>query len=174
MVTPTIGEIRMFAGIRVPENWAMCDGQLLSTQSHKDLFNLIGTNYGGNGVTTFGLPDLRGRVPIHWGQGRGLTERPIGSKGGGETASVTENEIPSHDHSLVGQTAPATTAKPVGNMLSDGTLNAYHVTLPTTPRSTMSPQAIAYAGNGEAHDNMMPFQVIHYAIALVGKQPSIN
>ena len=121
MSEPFVGEIRMFAGNFAPRGWAYCDGQLLAVSQNDALFSLFGTIYGGDGRTTFGLPDLRGRFPIHAGQGPGLSNRRLGSKGGAETVTVTANQLPSHTHPIKGTNDNATASDPAGQLPAQST-----------------------------------------------------
>ena len=113
---PLIGEIRLFAGNFAPRGWALCDGQLLAINQRQALFSILGTMYGGDGRTTFGLPDLRGRVPVHAGEGPGLTKRSLGQKGGAETHVLTVHEMPSHAHQAMGSADPGKQSSPLGNV----------------------------------------------------------
>ena len=121
MSEPFTGEIRMFAGNFAPRGWAFCDAQLLSVSQNNALFSLFGTIYGGDGRTTFGLPDMRGRIPLHQGQGPGLSNRRLGSKGGSEKVTLTTNQLASHAHDMNANTAAADTSAPQGRWLSTGT-----------------------------------------------------
>lgn len=172
---PFIGEIVMFGGNFNPRGWAKCDGQLLPIDQNSALFSILGTLYGGDGRTTFGLPDLRGRVPIHTGTGPGLSPRALGRKGGGETATISENQLPAHDHALQGSTDQATEADPSasgGNKVpAQAELNIY---TESAPDVAMAANAIGAAGGGQPHTNVMPFQVVCFIIALVGVFPSRN
>lgn len=114
MSEPFIGEIRMFGFGRTPIGWQACDGSLLKISDYETLYVLVGTTYGGDGQTTFGVPDLRGRVPVHQGQGPNLTNRPLGQGGGTETVTLTEAQLPSHSHGLLATTAAATSNVPTG------------------------------------------------------------
>ena len=120
MSEPFVGEIRMFAGNFAPRGWAFCDGQLLAVSQNDALFSLLGTIYGGDGRTTFGLPDLRGRVPIHAGSGPGLSPRRLGAKAGAENVTLTVNQLPSHSHRLSGSANLASESRPEGNVLGSG------------------------------------------------------
>ncbi|MAE65355.1 MAG: phage tail protein [Phycisphaeraceae bacterium] len=169
MSDPFVGEIRMFAGNFAPRSWAFCDGQLLSINQNDALFSLLGTIYGGDGRTTFGLPDLRGRVPIHQGSGAGLTPRQIGSRSGQETVTLGQNQLPSHTHPWQAANIAATSTQPVGNApaIAQGDVYTSDITA-----LNMSGSAIANAGGSQPHVNMMPFLAIHFIIALVGIYPS--
>ncbi|HZD04287.1 MAG TPA: tail fiber protein, partial [Longimicrobiales bacterium] len=122
MSEPFVGEIRMFAGNFAPRGWAFCDGQLLAVSQNDALFSLLGTIYGGDGRTTFGLPDCRGRIPLHAGSGPGLTPRALGSKGGAGKVTLTVNQLPSHTHPLQGSTDNGLDPNPGGNLLASSTV----------------------------------------------------
>lgn len=170
MSDPFVGEIRMFAGSFAPRGWAFCDGQLLAISQNDALFSLFGTVYGGDGRDTFGLPDCRGRVPIHQGQGPGLSDRRLGSKGGADAVTLTPAQLPSHNHPLQVSTANGAEASPVGNVLAGSALlDLYADELPDT---AMAAAALAAAGGGVAHDNDQPLLAIHFIVALVGVYPS--
>ncbi len=164
---PFIGQIMMFAGNFAPRGWAQCNGQLLPIAQHSALFSILGTTYGGDGVTTFGLPDLRGRMPMHEGTGPGLTHRGLGQKGGAETVTLTTAQMPSHGHSLSGNDQAPTTVRPAGN-----SLGAAEIYDGAAPGETMSDATIGKTGGGQGHDNMPPFQCINFVIALQGLYPS--
>lgn len=170
MSNPYIGEIRMFAGTFAPAGWHFCDGSLLSISSYSALFNLMGTTYGGDGVNTFALPDLRGRVPIH----QGISSHGayvMGQISGTETVTLSVAQLPVHTHLANGQAASGTTAKPSGQFwASNGATSAY--THNTTPPSKMANGAISTAGSSIPHSNIMPFQSIYFIIALQGIYPS--
>jgi microcystin-dependent protein len=176
MSEPFLGEIRMFGGNFAPRGWAFCNGQILAIAQNTALFSLLGTTYGGNGQTTFALPDLRGRVPMHWGQGPGLTPRSLGETGGSENVTLLSNQMPAHTHSLNANTNQGETFSPGGGVAaaavdsSQQPLNIYS----TTANTTMSPQAIAAAGGSQPHDNMQPFECVSFIIALEGIYPSRN
>ena len=172
MSEPFVGEIRMFAGNFAPRGWAFCDGQLLAVSQNDALFSLLGTIYGGDGRTTFGLPDLRGRIPIHAGSGPGLSPRRLGSKGGAEKVTLTVNQLPSHNHGrLKGSSDNATDPNPDGNYLATSTvLTPYFVS--TSPDENFASSAISAVGGSRSHTNLMPFLCIHFIIALFGIYPS--
>ena len=170
MSEPFVGEIRMFAGNFAPRGWAFCDGQLLAVSQNDALFSLLGTIYGGDGRTTFGLPDLRGRIPIHAGHGPGLSERRLGAKGGSETETLTVNQLPSHGHPLTGSNAAATTTDPVGNAPAQGLADYLNPRPP--PALQMSNQALSNTGGSQPHTNMMPYLCVSFIIALFGIYPS--
>jgi len=169
MSEPFVGEVRMFAGNFAPRGWAFCDGQLLAVSQNDALFSLLGTIYGGDGRTTFGLPDLRGRIPIHAGHGPGLSQRRLGAKGGAEKVALTVNQLPSHDHPATATTGTATSRDPVGNAPASALADVYIDELAPIP---LSPQAISNVGGSRDHTNLMPFLCIHFIIALYGIYPS--
>ena len=170
MSNPFVGEIRMFAGNFAPRSWAFCDGQLLAVSQNDALFSLFGTIYGGDGRTTFGLPDLRGRVPLHMGQGPGLSNRSIGSKSGTEKVTLTTAELPAHTHTWPGSSAGGQNSTPVGNAPATPTSNIYQTNTGTTV--AMKSDMLASTGGSTQHDNMMPFLCIHFIVCLFGIYPS--
>ena len=182
---PMIGEIRLFAGNFVPKNWAFCDGQLLPIDQHKTLFSIIGTTYGGDGTTTFALPDLRGRVPVHAGTGAGLSTRKIGQKSGTETNSLTINQLPAHSHAtktagLVSLSSTikmqnVTTANSDGDFLSLPEKDDKEIVSAELSQGGMMQKEsiieVEKTGNSYPINNMPPFAVINYIIALDGSFP---
>ncbi len=172
MTEPFVGEIRMFAGNFAPRSYAFCSGQLLSIAQNTALFSLLGTTYGGNGQTTFALPDLRGRIPIHRGQGPGLSNRDLGSTGGTESVTLSVNQIPAHSHPARSATG-GNSITPVGNYWSTdpgGNSAGFHA---AHDGSTMG-SVIGPAGGSQPHDNLQPFLCISFIIALEGIFPSRN
>lgn len=170
MSEPFLGEIRMFAGNFAPRGWALCDGQLLAVSQNDALFSLFGTIYGGDGRTTFGLPDLRGRVPIHMGQGPGLSDRRLGSKGGAENVTLVSGELPPHDHAVRVSSAVGTDDVPTDEYLgASPNVRAFRPQPPTQPMNTDS---VAAVGGSQPHNNIMPFLCINFIVALVGIYPS--
>ena len=170
MSEPFVGEIRMFAGNFAPRGWAFCDGQLLAVSQNDALFSLLGTIYGGDGRTTFGLPDLRGRVPVHAGQGPGLSNYRLGASGGAESVTLTTNQLPSHSHPLQATDNLGTTPNPSGNVLAKSTtIDAY---FPDTPSTALNNNSITNVGGSQSHTNLMPFLCVHFIIALFGIYPS--
>jgi microcystin-dependent protein len=167
-----VGEIRMFAGNFAPAGWALCNGQLIAIANNETLFNLIGTTYGGDGQQTFGLPDLRGRVPIHFGTlpGGGSTYVQ-GQIAGTETVSLNTNTIPAHNHSLFASETAAGQAGATNAFLAQTTTPAYFAAPAVAP---MSASAIALSGGGQPHDNLMPFLCVSFIISLFGIFPSRN
>lgn len=164
MGSPYIGEIRMFAGNFAPENWAFCDGRIMSISQNETLFILIGTTYGGDGVNTFALPDLRGRVPMHNGQGFVMGE-PQGS----ENVLLDTNQLPAHGHAWSASMALASGAAGPGGLLASSTFHIYgSLSSGATP---MAAHALANLGGGLPHDNMAPFLTVTFIISLFGIFP---
>lgn len=170
MSEPYVGQIKMFAGSFAPRGYAFTDGQLLSVSQNDALFSLLGTIYGGDGRTTFGLPDLRGRVPIHAGTGPGLSPRSLGSKGGTEDEVLNSNQLPSHTHTVQFETGPGDTSNPDGEYL--GASPNVRIFRPAPPVGAMSAASITATGGSQSHTNVMPFLCINFIIALVGIYPS--
>jgi microcystin-dependent protein len=167
MSEPFIAEIRIFAGTFAPRGWAFCNGQLLPVSQNTALFSLIGSTYGGDGRTVTALPNLQGRAPMHPGRGPGLTSRRLGERGGGETATLSEAQMPSHSHQMRA-VAGAANADPGPNRgLGDAPM--YQAIEGT---ENMAPDMLATTGGSQAHQNMQPFLAINFIIALVGLYPS--
>jgi len=181
MSQPYLGEIRMFGGNFAPRQNALCAGQLLSIQQNTALFSLLGTFYGGNGVQTFQLPDLRGRLPISMGNGPGLTPRVIGEQSGSENVTIDQNTTPTHTHFVNATTdagnLPGPSNKAIPASPTDGTNPGTLYVVPGTPPVVpvaMAPQSLAVAGGTQPHQNMMPSLCITFIIALQGIFPSRN
>jgi microcystin-dependent protein len=168
MSEPFLGEIRMFAGTFAPRGWAFCDGQILPISSNSALFALLGTTYGGDGRTTFALPDLSGRAPMHPGNGPGLTFRTLGQKGGTETVTLNVSELPTHTHQMSAINATGNSDVPDNNSLAQAGYQADS----TTNLVNMHAVAITNTGGGQGHDNMAPSLGINFIIALEGVFPS--
>jgi microcystin-dependent protein len=167
-----VGEIFMGGWNFCPRGSAPLNGQLLAISSNQALFSLLGTRFGGDGRTSFGLPDMQGRVPLHDGGGPGLTPRQIGQKGGSETNTLTVNQIPAHTHSLQALSSGGDTPAPGGNLLAnDGNDRIYGN---GTPNAALAATAIGTTGGGQPVNNMPPFQVIRYCIATFGIFPPRN
>ena len=168
---PFIGEIIMFGGNFAPRGWALCDGQLLPISQNTALFSILGTTYGGDGRTTFALPDLRGRVAIHEGNGPGLSDYRLGQKGGTEHVTLTTAQIPSHSHNLGADSAAGTSNVPTNNILANtgGFDNEYST---NNPNTNLKSSAISNTGGGQSHTNIQPYLAVNYIIALVGVFPS--
>lgn len=176
MSNPYVGEIRLLGFNFAPVGWFPCDGRLLSIAEYEVLFVLIGTTYGGDGVTTFGLPDLRGRIPVHQGQGPGLSTYVIGQKAGTETVTLISNQMPAHTHQAVATTAAATTGTP-GPTLLPGTVSGQTMYVTDTSGGTpftLAPQSMTPAGNTLPHENCMPTLTVGFCIAWAGIFPSQN
>ena len=170
MSEPFVGEIRMFGGNFAPRGWAFCNGQLLSISQNTALFSLLGTTYGGDGRTTFALPDLRGRMPLHWGAGPNLSNRPLGQKSGAEKVKLIAAEMPAHTHALRGSAAASNTGSPAGALPASG--GAYNTAWDGT--TVLDAAGAGSAGGGGAHGNMPPFLAVSFIIALEGIYPSRN
>lgn len=166
---PFIGQIMWGAFTFAPRGWAECNGQLLSISQNTALFALIGTTYGGNGQTTFALPDMRGRLPMHAGQGPGLSQRVQGEAAGEEAVTLISSQMPAHSHDLKATNAEANNMSPGGNLAATKARVALYGSGPAD--TSMSPQAIAQAGGSQPHDNMPPYLAIKCFIALVGVFP---
>ena len=151
MSSPFIGEIRMFGGNFAPVGWAFCNGALMAIDQNDALFNLIGTTYGGDGQTTFALPDLQSRVPVHVGPGFAL-----GQSAGVETVTLTSSQIPAHSHVPQANAGVGSQSSPAGGVWAQSTLNQFSSAAPSV---TMAPQALGSSGGSQPHDNMVPFLV---------------
>ena len=167
MAQPYVGEIRMFAGNFAPAGWMFCEGQLLPISENETLFQLIGTTYGGDGESTFALPDLRGRLPLHQGNGFILAET-----GGAEEITLTVNQIPAHSHALLGSTANASSTTPAGNVGARNTVAAVFQYGNDNPAQPISPLAVGPVGGSQPHTNFQPYLCINFIISLFGIFPS--
>lgn len=165
MAQPYIGEIRMFAGLNAPPGWMMCQGQILPISEYDTLFNLIGTTYGGDGESTFALPDLRGRAPMHYNG-----TYPIGQSGGQEEVTLTGNQIPAHTHAVQVVGSAGSQASPHGNHLAE----SYAVTpyINSASSGELAASSLVGVGGNEPHTNMQPFICLNYIISLFGLFPS--
>jgi microcystin-dependent protein len=173
MGEPFVGEIRMFGGSFAPAGWAMCQGQLMAIAQNDTLFTLIGTTYGGDGQETFGLPDLQGRVPIHAGQGPGITQTyQIGEKAGVESVTLTINQTPVHNHAFLVTSAFGTQTSPSNNfMAAPLSGKAYFA---TTGDKQMANNALVAVGGSQPHENLQPYLCISFIISLFGVFPTQN
>lgn len=173
MADPFLGEVRLFGFPNVPVGWLACNGQTLQISEHDALYAVIGTAFGGDGVQTFNLPDLRGRVPIGQGTAPGRSSYRLGQPGGEEQHALTEQEVPGHSHALVSSSTPADTTEPGAtahlSAVSKGSL--YAPKADAAPYATMK-ACITMAGNGKGHDNMMPSVVGNYCICVAGIMPA--
>ena len=165
MAQPYVGEIRMFAGNFAPAGWMFCEGQLLPISENETLFNLIGTTYGGDGQNTFALPDLRGRLPIHLGNGFVLAET-----GGVETVTLTVQQIPSHSHPMIASTNSATVAGAAGNILAQ--TPSYTPYIAANLNTALSPVSVGSTGGSQPHSNFQPYLCVNFIISLFGIFPS--
>ena len=174
MSEPFIAEVRQFGFSFAPRSYAKCDGQILTINQNQSLFSLLGTNFGGDGESTFGLPELRGRAAIHPDDGSlaGTSSSRLGRKFGEQSVALNINQIPEHKHTLSASNVAATSPNPGGAGLATATRgNAY---IPGTADKALSPASLADEGSGVAHDNMQPFLTVNFCIAIVGTFPSFN
>jgi microcystin-dependent protein len=174
MSQPYIGEIRMFAGNFAPVGWAFCDGSLQSISQNNALFALLGTTYGGDGQTTFALPNLLGRIPIHFGTSNTGASYAVGAIGGAETVTLTQGQMPVHAHqwSVMSGAGTADKEKLPGGYLANGPLPVYGVD--SGPLAQLGTSMVGPAGNSQPHENMAPFLTINFILALFGVFPSQN
>src|ERR1700730_8756753 len=167
MAQPYVGEIRLFAGNFAPAGWMFCEGQLLPISEYETLFNLIGTTYGGDGQSTFALPDLRGRLPIHQGGGFTLAET-----GGVEDVTLTVSQIPAHSHPFLATTDGVSGSSPSGSVLGAMTIPLNELYVPAAGTVALSPNAISGTGGSQPHSNFQPYLCINFIISLFGVFPS--
>jgi microcystin-dependent protein len=170
MADPFVAEIRIFPFNFAPKGWAFCDGQLLPLSQNTALFSLLGTTYGGNGKSNFALPDLKGRAPMHPGQGQGLSLHDLGETGGSDTVTLLESEIPFHSHAMHGATQDPATAKNPGPN-SSFALSQGGGIYQNTGNANLAPEALAPAGGDQPHNNLMPYLTFFFCIALQGVFP---
>ena len=173
MSSPYVAEIRLFGFTFAPNGWAFCNGQLLSISNFQALFTLLGTTYGGDGQNTFALPNLQSRVPVHQGQGAGLSQHPIGQYGGVENVTLTVNQMPAHNHLVNATSSAATVNGPGTRFLGHVQAGAPPIYAATT-NDTMAPTMISVAGSSQPHTNIQPYLVLNFCIALAGIFPSRN
>ena len=166
MSEPFLAEVRIVGFNFAPRGWAFCDGQILPINQNQSLYSLLGTTYGGDGRTSFALPDMRGRTPIHVGDGH--TE---GEKSGEETHTLSKAEMPAHNHKVKANSTAATANTPVSNVFATSTSTVYEAANNLTSLSDLS---VSTVGGSQAHDNMMPFITLNFCIALQGLFPSRN
>jgi microcystin-dependent protein len=172
---PFLGQIMMFAGNFAPVGWALCNGQLMSIAQNTALFSLLGTTYGGDGVTTFALPNLQGRVPLHWGTGPGLSSYDLGEVTGSENVTLLITQIPAHTHVATASNAAAAQADPAGNVWAvpvDSTGTPGTGFNPPPANAALSPTAIGLAGGSQPHTNIQPILAVTFIIATEGIYPS--
>jgi len=165
-----VAEIRLFPFNFAPVGWALCNGQLLPISQNTALFSLLGTTYGGDGRSTFALPDLQGLAPMHAGHGAGLSQRALGETSGSATVTLLQSEIPQHTHPLNAQNAPGDTSSPAGSAYARA-IGATPYQPPGGAQVAMAPQAVGFAGGGQPHNNMQPYLTLSFCIALQGIFP---
>ena len=168
---PFVAEIRIVPFNFAPKGWAFCDGQLLPLSQNTALFSLLGTIYGGDGKSTFALPDLQGSTAMHPGQGAGLSQRSPGQIGGSQTVTLLVSEMPAHTHALNATTSPSTTTLPAANTSLGRSAGGAFYRNSTGPFTTMAPQALPPAGGSLPHNNLQPYLTLNYIIALQGVFP---
>jgi microcystin-dependent protein len=171
-----VGEIRIFCGNFAPQDWMYCNGQLLNIQQYSTLYSIIGNQYGGNGTTTFALPNLNGNAPLHQGTGNGLTPRNIASTGGIKSVTLDQSSIPTHTHQVMGSTDKGSTAEPDQAIWSQYEI-AGRTPVPVplynaTPNVSMNPTALNPVGGSQPHNNMQPYLAVNFIIAMNGYYPS--
>lgn len=171
MANPYIGEIKMFAGNFAPQGWAFCDGSILAIAEFDTLFNLIGTTYGGDGQNTFALPDLRGRVPLHRGQGLFLPNVVLAEKSGTETVLLTQQQMPQHNHVFLAATGGTRETSPAGNLFAAGGPELFASGTLAAPGAITG---LPNSGSSLPHENMAPFLAVSFIISLFGIFPSQN
>lgn len=168
---PFIGEVKLFAGNFAPRGWAFCEGQLLPISQNSSLFAILGTTYGGDGRTTFALPDLRGRTAIGPGNGPGLSSYREGQKGGVEHVTLNASQMPTHNHTIRAVTSAGNSTTPTNHVLADSAAFDDEFSN-ATPNTSMSSAMVTNAGGNQSHENRQPFLAIYYIIALQGIFPS--
>jgi microcystin-dependent protein len=169
MSNPYVGEIRIFAGNFAPLDWHFCDGSLLPISEYDTLYNLIGTTYGGDGQTTFALPNLQSRIPVHQGTDNVGNVYVIGQSFGAESVTLTTNQLPAHTHALQANSGTGTQSSPSGATYAVSSLQMFSSAAPST---ALNSQALATVGGGQPHDNRIPFLAVNFIIALFGIYPS--
>lgn len=170
---PYLGQIMIMAGQTVPKGWHLCDGTMLQIMQYQALFSLLGTSFGGNGTTTFALPDLRGRVVLGQGAGPNLTPHNVGATGGSEKVVLTGEHVTTHNHTIMASKANGTTNDPTGNAwCSNCPVDQYSVLASDSVLGTMDNGALSSSGGGQGHENMMPSLAVNFMIALTGVYPS--
>lgn len=171
MADPFVAEVRIFPFTFAPKGWAWCDGQLLPISQNTALFSLLGTIYGGDGKSTFALPDLAGSVPVHPGQGSGLSRYDLGQAGGSETVTLLQSEFPIHSHTMLAATDPASAQVPTPVLALTRSAGGNAYSSVTTGLTIMGPQAIAPTGGSQPHNNLQPYLTFNFNIALQGVFP---
>jgi microcystin-dependent protein len=174
MSSPFLGEIRIFAGNFPPRNWAFCNGQILPISQNTALFSLLGTQYGGNGTSTFALPNLQGCAPMHAGQGPGLTQRVQGEVGGSATVTLTTSELPQHTHTYTAGSGSRGNVNTTQNNVNSDAPFQTNIYGTSSDGTLMSPTMLAPLVGNQPHENMQPYQVLNFIIALAGIYPARN
>ncbi|WCN08584.1 phage tail protein [Marinomonas mediterranea] len=178
MADAFLGEIRIFAGTYAPKDWAFCNGQLLAVSQYSALFSLFGTVYGGDGRSSFGLPDMRGRIAMGQGQGAGLSYRHLGQRFGEEEVVLDISQIPSHNHPLQASTVNATSTTAINTVIAkaedDPSFPQFGLYSDQAVNTQLASDAVETTGADQSHDNMMPYLVTNYIVALKGNYPSRN
>ena len=175
MSQPFVGEIKMFGGNFAPRSYAFCNGQLLSISQNTALFSLLGTTYGGNGTTTFALPNLQGRFPMHWGNGPGLSPRAIGESSGTETTTLSAAQMPAHNHVVNVATSTGTVSAAANNLLAaSSTRGETHYAAAGGTTAALNPASLSSTGGSQPLSIMPPFLAVTFIIALFGIFPSRN
>jgi microcystin-dependent protein len=169
MADPFVAEIRIFGFNFPPTGWAFCDGQLLPLSQNTALFSLLGTTYGGDGKSTFALPDLQGNAPMHPGLGNGLSLHDLGETSGSETVTLLESEMPAHSHAMMSNAAAGNRTSPVGN--SPARVAGATPYAGPAATASLAPEALAPTGGGQPHNNMQPYLTLNFCIALQGVFP---
>lgn len=172
MSEPFLAEIRMVGFNFAPSGWSFCDGQILPINQNQSLYSLLGTTYGGDGETSFALPDLRGRVPMHVGSNNGGAYHTEGQKSGEETHTLSNAEMPSHTHNFMVTSDPGNNPSPIGNILASSEM--VYRSKENSSLTTMATGEVANVGGGQAHENMQPYIAVNFCIALRGLFPSEN
>jgi microcystin-dependent protein len=170
MSDPFVAEIRMFAGNFAPKGWATCDGQLLPLSQNTALFSLLGTFYGGNGQSTFALPDLQNSYPMFWGDGAGLSQRSLGEVSGSETVTLLTTELPSHNHQAMAHSGLSTQTTPTANVWSGSNVSKQYLGAPDAGKFT-HPLSLSISGSSFPHNNVQPYLTVLFIIALQGVFP---
>jgi microcystin-dependent protein len=174
MSEPFIGEIRMWPGNFAIRGFAFCNGQLLPISQNTALFSILGTTYGGDGRTNFGLPNLQGSVPVMAGQGAGLSQRTLGETGGETSVTVLQSQMPAHNHTANGDDKNGGVGSPIGAVWGAGGRGSTPAYSTSAPNSAMSAQALTTTGGNQPHNNMSPYLTVNFLVALVGIFPARN
>lgn len=172
MATPFVAEIRIFGFNFAPVGWAACNGQLLPISQNTALFSLIGTFYGGDGKSTFGLPNFQGSVPMHWGQGAGLSSHVVGESSGSDNVTLIGSEMPSHSHVVRAQATPANLSTPSGSATLARSSGGFAYQSSASALQTMDPNTLTPSGGSLPHNNLMPYLTLMFCIALQGVFPA--